>query len=413
MVKGGRTLLRIKNLSLLLILSLGLLAQRLPEQSFDKYPFINQQADTVINADKLKTFFSVLEKLKSTSEVSKLNIVHIGDSHIQGDFLTREVRLNLQKNFGNGGRGLVFPYRLARSYEPKDIRSESKNQWISARAFGSKRFPEPGISGYTVQSSDSLISFDLCTFNHDSLDYSFSKVSFISHGDSTEYQVIARDTIADENYSFISKGGDVSVCHLNKSTNQLKFQSVKNNNAQNKLTVNGVVLENNQSGVVYHVVGVNGAHFSDYNKSPLLFQQLPFLHPDIILVSLGTNEGVNPRVTLVEIKQAVEELFKKISQNNPDVPVVLLTPFDNYYRNKSYNKYLGTVRSAIVEVAQLQNLPLIDAYQITGGYSSCSQWRRFGLLRPDGIHYTQEGYTLQGKIIYQALINSYLKYAAH
>lgn len=412
-MKGGRTLLRIKNLCLLLILSASLLAQRLPELSFDKYQFINQQADTVINADKLKTFFLGLEKLKSTAEISKLNVVHIGDSHIQGDFLTREVRLNFQKNFGNGGRGLVFPYRLARSYEPKDIRSESKNQWIRARAFGSKRFPELGISGYTVQSTDSLISFDLCTFNHDSLDYSFSKVSFISHADSSQYQLIARDTIADENYTFLSKDSDVSVCNLNKSTNQLKFQSVKNNHTQNKLTVNGLVLENDQPGVVYHVIGVNGAHFSDYNKSPLLFQQLPLLHPDIILVSLGTNEGVNPRVTCAEVKQAVEEMVKKISQNNPEVPVVLLTPFDNYYRNKSYNKYLGIIRSAIVEVAQVHNLPLIDAYQITGGYSSCSQWRKFGLLRPDGIHYTQDGYTLQGKIIYQALINSYLKYAAH
>lgn len=413
MRKGGRTLLRIKNLIPVLLLSLGISAQSIPNEIFDKYPFINQQADTVTNADALTAFFSKLSKINTASELTKLNVVHIGDSHIQGDFLTREVRLNFQKNFGNGGRGLVFPYRLAHSYEPKDISSTSKNTWFYARAFGSKRPFEPGISGYTLQCGDSLIRFALSTLNHDSLDYSFSKVSVISRGDSSEYELIAKDSINNKSYVFSAKNGDVLTLKLNQSTNQLVFQNIKSKPEQNKLTINGVVLENDKLGVIYNVIGVNGAHFTDYNKSPLFFQQLPLLQPDVILISLGTNEGVNPSVTQAEIKLAVEDMVSKIRKYNPNVPVVLITPFDNYYRNKSYNKYLGVVRSAIVEVAKLQNLPYIDAYQITGGYSSCSQWRKFGLLRPDGIHYMQDGYILQGKIIYQSLINSYLKYAAH
>jgi len=33
------------------------------------------------------------------------------------------------------------------------------------------------------------------------------------------------------------------------------------------------------------------------------------------------------------------------------------------------------------------------------------------LLRPDGVHFTEEGYRLQGYLIYKAIMNSYLKYA--
>ena len=55
--------------------------------------------------------------------------------------------------------------------------------------------------------------------------------------------------------------------------------------------LNGVVLESNNPGIIYHNIGVNGAKYSDYNKYPLFFDQLKALQPDLIIVSLGTNES--------------------------------------------------------------------------------------------------------------------------
>jgi lysophospholipase L1-like esterase len=135
------------------------------------------------------------------------------------------------------------------------------------------------------------------------------------------------------------------------------------------------------------------------------------LNPDLIIVSLGTNEGVSPRVTSQMMIAEVEKMLGFIRENNIHCPVLLVTPFDNYYRRKSFNRYLKIVCQGLIEAAEKNELPYIDAYAITGGYSSAAYWRRNGFLGSDRVHYTREGYKLQGKIIYQALVNSYSKWS--
>ncbi|MFZ4583546.1 MAG: hypothetical protein ACOYM7_12920, partial [Paludibacter sp.] len=58
-------------------------------------------SDTVINCTHLTPFFTKLSNLEKFDSTQVLNILHIGDSHIQADFLTREIRNSLQKRFGN------------------------------------------------------------------------------------------------------------------------------------------------------------------------------------------------------------------------------------------------------------------------------------------------------------------------
>ena len=118
---------------LLLCLTLGGRAQDsiVDSVSGTEFPFINYEADTLINAVQLTPFFNKLLKLENGG-AGQVSIVHIGDSHIQADFLTREVRKNLQLRFGNAGRGLVFPLRVAGTNEPNDYRSATNAGWSTA-----------------------------------------------------------------------------------------------------------------------------------------------------------------------------------------------------------------------------------------------------------------------------------------
>ena len=65
----------------------------------------------------LNNFLSLLYKSK-TDKQGVINIVHIGDSHIQADYFSGMLRMCLQKQFGNAGRGLIFPYKVAKTNEP-------------------------------------------------------------------------------------------------------------------------------------------------------------------------------------------------------------------------------------------------------------------------------------------------------
>lgn len=95
---------RIKFLCIWLCCTILTNAQNISDE-LSKFSFVRQQADTIINDSTLQTFFAKLQSGQQT-----VNIVHIGDSHIQGNMLTAEVRRLLQEKFGNAGRGLVFPY---------------------------------------------------------------------------------------------------------------------------------------------------------------------------------------------------------------------------------------------------------------------------------------------------------------
>ena len=82
----------------------------------------------LINPDALICFYEKLAQMKSTDSTSlnqKINFVHIGDSHIQADLMTNVVRERLQKEYGNAGRGLVFPYNLAKTNGPWNVQFSS------------------------------------------------------------------------------------------------------------------------------------------------------------------------------------------------------------------------------------------------------------------------------------------------
>src|SRR5689334_10476240 len=92
------------------------------------YPFISTVFNRISNNSGLDSFYKKLHQLKLNGS-GTVSIVHIGDSHIQADFMTAVVRNGLQDFFGNAGRGLVFPYQLAQSNSPDDIYSSSSIGW--------------------------------------------------------------------------------------------------------------------------------------------------------------------------------------------------------------------------------------------------------------------------------------------
>src|SRR5881394_2548290 len=93
-----------------------------------QYPYTNPAFNRIFNSSGLDSFYQKLYKLKKTG-TGIVTVVHIGDSHIQADFLSAVVRKNLQQFFGNAGRGLVFPYQLAQSNAPSEITSSSNSGW--------------------------------------------------------------------------------------------------------------------------------------------------------------------------------------------------------------------------------------------------------------------------------------------
>src|SRR5690349_9548377 len=63
----------------------------------------------------LDSFVSALANL-ATQHSGKVRILHFGDSHIASDSETAIVRASLQQRFGDGGPGLILPWKGPRLY---------------------------------------------------------------------------------------------------------------------------------------------------------------------------------------------------------------------------------------------------------------------------------------------------------
>ena len=75
--------------------------------------------DTLSAKGNLKVFFCRLDSLRAGKD-TVLNIVHLGDSHIQAGYYSGEMMHLLHAAFGNAGRGWIAPLKLSRSNEASD-----------------------------------------------------------------------------------------------------------------------------------------------------------------------------------------------------------------------------------------------------------------------------------------------------
>lgn len=133
---------------------------------------MNVKSQNIENELVLKPF---LEKL---NQEQVTQILFIGDSHIQADYLTGFLRKKFQESYGNAGRGLVFPYQVANTNGSEDFSSSTNTPWETFRLVHEQKvFPEIGASGFVIGNKDD----------------SFLEISFKNSEDSFDKVLIYND----------------------------------------------------------------------------------------------------------------------------------------------------------------------------------------------------------------------------
>lgn len=457
---------------------------RMDTIALSEYPFLDMSGDTLINVETLQPFFQKLKEL-GRGERRRLNIVHIGDSHIQADWWTGYLRIRLQEIFGSAGRGLVFPFTLAGTNSPTDIRSGSNQAWEYRRTTFQQKHIPVGIAGLTVQTSGQQVWLDV-QVRHDTLiNYAFDQVKLFGlagdgavnwsigqfkdteniavaappkvyhtirsgdtlYGLALRYGTSVRRLQQWNNLrgSMIRPGQKLVVGNGNSTSSNydrqafevqhmLKWESgagksqwdqvqldsltrrlimrgrrTDGNNGQAR--VYGISLENKeQSGLLYHAIGVNGVTYFHYNQAPEFWEQLPFLEPDLIIVSLGTNETAISNFKPIDFSGQVQAFAENVKALPGKVPVILTTPADALRRRRYENPGIEVAGQIITETAVNNDFAIWDLYHIMGGAGSIRHWRSAQLTARDHLHFTKMGYELQGELLFKALMQAYGEY---
>jgi len=379
------------------------------------YPFVKEEVNVISNSGHLSGLMEKLYDLKTNGKRT-INIVHIGDSHLQADFITSVIRTTLQKDFGNGGRGLVVPLRVAKTNEPVNYKSGSGSLWKSKRCVFPNQPLPIGIGGVTICTTDSGADFTIKTIDDTLLNYGFNKLKVFCERDSASYELAFLDTLGVKAGMFKPDSIDpypfITSITLPALSNTATIKVVKTAFNQSIETVYGLLLENGNPGIIYNTIGVNGAEFQHYSEALHFCEQTKALKPDLIIISLGTNEAFglnfNPDVFYADMQL----LYSQLKKENPNAGFLFTLPACSYRRKKP-NPRLPLAGKAIIRFTTDNNISYWDLQAATGGDNSAVNWRKNHLLRPDGVHYSRAGYDLQGNLFCKAFLNSYNAYVTN
>lgn len=178
----------------------------------------------------------------------------------------------------------------------------------------------------------------------------------------------------------------------------------------------GLAQETGANGVVYHILGVNGATCASFS-TPEKIDELVALQPDLVVASFGTNEAHGRNYSVSEHRAAMRHLVESVRKACPEAVFLFTTPPGAYRkagrRGYAINPNTPQVVETELQFAREQGVAVWDMYHVVGGKArACLNWSAAGMFQHDKIHFTHEGYKLQGLLFHEAFIKAYNKYVA-
>lgn len=365
-------------------------------------PFIREYLNSIKNDAGLKPFFSKLKKLESEKK-GQINIVHIGDSHLQAGFISGEMRGFLQERFGNAGRGLIFPYKLASSNGPSDIKCQSTIGWKYNRLAHPEIPLSTGISGFCISKANAAGTLGI-SLKQDM--FTNVQLFFLRNSKAQNALYNAGNGIQSGSLSIATDTTSLAPVSVELANSVSSFNIMFPPDNNRSVSFYGMSVTTNNPGIIYHSIGVNGARFASFNESDYFFKQLAYIPADLYIISLGTNEAQKLSLTENEMENDMTAFYTSLKLINPNAVILFTTPASSFYRNKLVNTKIEMVRNCIVHFANKEVLPYWDLFDISGR-NSAGSWRVANLMANDGVHYNGKGYIIQGQLLFHALMKAY------
>jgi len=343
-----------------------------------------------------------------------VNIWHIGGSHVQAGHFPYRMQQNLTSMADNmkGERGVLFPYRIAKTNSDKSFRTSYSGRWKAAMAAsGAKEFdPRYGILGIAAMTDDSLAMVGLgLNINKDSL-WTFNRVRVLGYGSSADaYPVLidGRDTLYHEMDS-------LTMSYLFDLGRQVDTVTLAFRVPEGQsFTLTGIEPLSGRRGINYFASGVNGAKLTTWlEKCPDLGRDLRLVSPDLAIFAVGINDSACKAVDFKpeKFKENYRKLISLVLDRSPQCSFIFITNNDSYRyirRGMTYNNNGPAVQKAMYELAEEFGGAVWDVFDIMGGKESVGSWKNAGLVGSDRLHFTREGYVLLGDLLYDAIIDDY------
>jgi lysophospholipase L1-like esterase len=153
-----------------------------------------------------------------------------------------------------------------------------------------------------------------------------------------------------------------------------------------------------------------GTKYTDYDQLNELNAQLKNDLPDLVIISLGTNDAFSES-SETDFYQKVDHLINKIKAVSPNSQILITTPPDGLKFDKRRGIYTALpevehVTKVLIKYADDHNIAYWDLHQVMGGTNSMSSWYQKKLAMPDHVHFNAKGYGILAQSFFEAFITS-------
>jgi len=374
--------------------------------------FSKNKIDVPGDPHDLMRFYEKFDSLTKFQD-RQLVIYHFGGSHIQADIYSNRVRNYLQ-TFDTcmvGPRGWVFPFGAVHTNSPTNYKVEYTGKWSGVRSPIKKDAAKTlGLMGISATTKDSSATIKIFRREDAPRPYDYIRLRIYYNLDSTNYVVQLRDTAHIEKTVYDRAGGFVEF-NLSIPRDTVDLIVVRSTGDTSRtFTLYGIQVMNNEPGIIYNSIGVNGAAFDSYQRCTLFQEQLAQLPPDLVIISIGTNDANDADFSPKKFADNYIQFVETIRKINPHCSFIFTVPNDNYYKLRYPQKNIAKCKAVIYSVATKYNAGVWDFYDIMGGYGSSQKWYRAQLMKRDRIHFTYEGYLIKGDLFYEAFLKWYTEF---
>lgn len=395
---------------LFLFLSSGLFAQNDYPYATEQYPFVRYDLNELQFPGERHDFETLNGKIDDLlfKGQGQIHVVHIGGSHIQADMWSDRMRQRLQTFFPGvrGSRGLIFPFKMAKTNNPYNYKPEYTGSWDACRCVQRPNGCSLGLTGISVTTRDSVTSLKISFRGEDYPQYAFNRIRVFHDVDDRSFEAFVADESVSHERAVDAHYG-ATVFRLSEHQTSIEFEFKKTRAGQDHFTLHGVSLESDDPGFVYHAIGVNGAATISYRRCSLFTQHMKAIDPDLVVFSIGINDANGPNFDQRRYERNYDTLVARVKAANPNAAILFTTNNDSYYKRRYANKNAELVRESMLRLAKRHGAAVWDMYGVMGGLGSIKKWELAGLANRDKIHLLKPGYVHVADLMFNALMKSY------
>ena len=375
-----------------------------PLYSDSIYPLLDPGAS-------LDHFYESLLQTELRNDGAVTKILHYGDSPTTADLITADLRILLQKQFGDAGHGYVLVGKPWAWYGHRGFEIDNSGWQITPANQSEVRNGLFGLGGVVFRGSPGSAT----RLTARDSGYTQVEISYLHEPGGGIFEMLAGGKLLgdiDTNYPEVLSGFASFPIPPQSKRFELRVKS-------GSPRLFGAHFTKPGPGIVYNSLGVNGAYVAILSR---MFQerhwseQLKHYKPDLIIVNYGTNESVYASFVDTSYTKELREVIRRIHSAVPETSILVMSPMDRGQRTPT-----GEIASvpALVRLVNLQQqiaaetgCGFFNTFQAMGGPGTMGRWynAEHRLVSADFIHPMPGGAKLVGNLLYRALTNGYNKY---